>query len=158
MSDAEEAHRLFVAVMLERLEALGWEIEHSYDGYPNGDIEVFWPGPRTGQAMQFSGWWISWRPVEGKLAFGVGDDTMDRRWRQPLDADTTDPVAVANAADRAMHMLWHEDERDLRRELYAENRRLGQLRERVRELAHRMLVTPGQLRDALKSTEKEKQA
>ncbi|MFJ2630854.1 hypothetical protein ACIO6U_02670 [Streptomyces sp. NPDC087422] len=148
MSDAEEAHRLFVAVILERLEALGWEIEHSYDGYPNGDIEVFWPDPRTGQAMQFSGWWISWRPVEGKLAFGVGDDTMDLRWRQPLDADTSDPVA--NAADRAMHLLWHQEDADLRHQLHQKNYALENLKQRIEALSRRVVVTPGMLRDALK--------
>ncbi len=153
MSDTDETHRQFTFALMERLEALGWEIEYAPGGWPRGDIEVWYPDPKTGDAMQFSGWWISWRPVDGVVTAGVGDDTMDSRWRATLDADTSDPVATA--ADRAMHMLWHQEEDGLRRELYAENRRLGQLRERVRELGYRMMVTPGMLRAALKVTEKE---
>jgi hypothetical protein len=153
MSDTDETHRKFTFALMEHLEALGWEIEYAPGGWPRGEIEVWYPDPLTGHAMQFSGWWISWRPVDDVVTVGVGDDTMDRRWRATLTADTSDPVAVADAADRAMHKLWHEEDRDLRSKLYAENRQLGQLRDRVRELGYRMLVTPGMLRDALKATE-----
>jgi hypothetical protein len=147
----DEAHLNFVTALLERLEALGWEIEYAPGGWPRGEIEVWYPDPKTGHAMQFSGWWISWRPVNDVVTAGIGDDTMDRLWKATLDADTSDPVAVANAADRAMHMLWHEEERDLRTELYAKSAQLWALRQDVEALANRIVVTPGMLRAALKS-------
>lgn len=150
----DEAHREFTAALLERLEALGWEIEYAPGGWPSGEIEVWYPDPETGHAMQFSGWWISWRPVDGVVTAGVGDDTMDRRWKATLDADTSDPVAVANAADRAMHMLWHQEEDDLRRELYAKSAQLRALRQDVESMANRIIVTPGMLRAVLKSERK----
>lgn len=154
MSENDEARRQFLAALLHRLEALGWEIEYAPGGYPIGEIEAWYPDPATGHAMQFSGWWISWRPVDGVVTYGVGDDTMDRRWRATLDTDTSDPTAVANAADRAMHMLWHEDERALRDELYAKEARHRALRQDVEALAGRIVVTPGMLRAALKSERK----
>lgn len=152
MSDAE-AQRQFLFAIMERLEALGWEIEYAPGGWPIGEIEVWYPDPVTGHAMQFSGWWISWRPVDGVVAYGIGDDTGDP-WRATFDADTSDPVAVANAADRAMHMLWHEEERDLRAELYAKGAQLRALRHDVGALANRIVVTPGMLRATLKAERK----
>jgi hypothetical protein len=153
MTDAEtETHRQFIDAVVQRLEALGWEFEWSDVGDSYGYIEVWRPDPDKGYAMRFSGWWISWRLVDGKLGYGVGDDTSDLRWRQSLNADISDPVAVADAADQAMHMLWHVEERDLRAELYAQADRMNRLKQRIEVLAYRVLVTPGQLRDALKST------
>lgn len=147
---SDDLNQQFIAAIVERLEALGWEVEHYYDGYPTGDIEVSRPDPDTGHAMRFSGWWISWRIVDGELGYGVGDDTMGHRWRQKIEADTRSPMAVADAADRVMHMLWHTEERDLRADLYAKVERANRIVERVQALAHRVLVTPGQIRDALK--------
>ncbi|MCW2890995.1 MAG: hypothetical protein JWO75_484 [Actinomycetia bacterium] len=130
------------------LEALGWEIEWSTDGY----IEVWFPDPDTGHAMRFSGWWLSWREVDGQLAFGVGDDTADLKWRKKLalDAPVDDLKAVAVAADRAMHLLWHCDERDNSREIHRENSRLWALEQQMLSLSMRIVVTPGMLRAALK--------
>jgi hypothetical protein len=150
LTDSEERGRQFTLAVLERLEALGWEIEYAPGGWPRGEIEVWYPDPVTGHAMQFSGWWISWRPVDGVVAYGIGDDIGDP-WRATLDTDTGDPVAVATAADRAMHMLWHEEERDLRTKLYKESAQLRALRRDIGALANRVVVTPGMLRTALKS-------
>lgn len=136
----------FIEAITERLESLGWEIEYYNDGY----IEVSRPDPKSGETMRFSGWWISWRVVEGRIGWGVGDDTMDLRWRQPLDVDLSYPREIADAADRAMHMLWHTEERDLRADLYAKVEKANRIMERVQALAQRVLVTPGQIRDALK--------
>ncbi|BBB01060.1 hypothetical protein RVR_8300 [Actinacidiphila reveromycinica] len=154
MSDDTHTHGEFLDALLERLEALGWEIEYAPGGWPHGEIEVIYPDPKTGHAMRFSGWWISWRPVDGVVACGVGDDTMDRRWRATLDVDTTDPVAVANAADRAMHLLWHQEDADLREKLYAQEARHRAFRQDVETLANRIVVTPGMLRTVLKSERK----
>lgn len=148
--DRAEKRRQFLFAILERLEALGWEIEYAPGGWPRGEIEVWYPDPATGHAMQFSGWWISWRPVNGVVTYGIGDDVGDP-WRATFDADTSDPVAVANAADRGMHMLWHEEERAARDELHGKSAQLRALRQDVGALANRIVVTPGMLRAALKS-------
>lgn len=133
------------------LAALGWEIDHNYNGNSIGDIEVWWPDPDTGHAMRFSGWWLSWRMVDGALAYGVGDDTADRAWRKSLDLGAApSPEAVAAAADRAMHLLWHCEERDALSELHEKYMLLSAMETRMQELGRRMLVTPGMIRDALK--------
>lgn len=136
-----------VQAISDQLEARGWEIEHPDISY----IEVSFPDPDTGHAMRFSGWWLSWRLVDGQLAYGVGDDTAGLIWRARLDvpAEAT-PDAVAAAADRAMHLLWHCHDRDLVRELYEKDRFLKAMETRMQELGRRMLVTPGMIRDALK--------
>lgn len=136
-----------VQAISDQLEARGWYIEHPDISY----IEVSFPDPDTGHAMRFSGWWLSWRLVDGQLAYGVGDDTAGLAWRVRLDlpADAA-PEAVAVAADRAMHLLWHCEERDLAHELYEKDRLLKAMEMRMKELGRRLLVTPGMIRDALK--------
>lgn len=141
----------YFAAICDALTALGWEVDHTYNGDSIGDIEVWWPDPATGHAMQFSGWWLSWRLVDGHLAYGVGDDTADRSWRKRLDVDAVAaPEAVAAVADRAMHLLWHCDERDALRELHQKYSLLSALEFRMQELGRRLMVTPGMIRDALK--------
>jgi hypothetical protein len=131
----------------DQLEARGWQVEYATDI----EMEVAFPDPDTGHAMRFSGWWLSWRGVGGQLAYGVGDDNADRSWTKRLDLDAeASPEAVAVAADRAMHLLWHCEERDLARRLYEENSLLSAMKVRMQELGRRLLVTPGMIRDALK--------
>jgi hypothetical protein len=149
-TDTDPEPPQFLDALMARLEELGWEIEYAPGGWPRGEIEVWYPDPKTGHAMQFSGWWISWRPVEDVVSFGIGDDIGDP-WRATFDADAADPVAVATAADRAMHKLWHEDERDARDEMYAREARHRAFRRDVEALANRLIVTPGTLRALLKS-------
>lgn len=138
-----------IQAICDSLEGFGWYIEHPDLSY----IEVNFPDPDTGHAMRFSGWWLSWREVDGQLAYGVGDDTAGLVWRRSLDvaADAT-PETVAAAADRAMHLLWHLEDRDLHDSKRAE---LGQLREMSRQvhlLGFRVFVAPGMLRDLWKRT------
>lgn len=135
-----------ILALCGHLEALGWEVEYACDGY----LEVWFPDPDTGHSMRFSGWWLSWREVDGQLAFGVGDDTMDLVWRKPLDTPGDDMKAVAAAADRSMHLLWHCDERDALSKLHQEKALLNAMRIRMQEMGRRLLVTPGMVRDALK--------
>ncbi len=131
----------------DQLEARGWFIEHPDISY----IEVNFPDPDTGHAMRFSGWWLSWRLVDGQLAYGVGDDTMGLAWRVRLDLPTgATPEAVAVAADRAMHLLWHCDQRDALSELHQKYALLSALEIRMQELGRRLMVTPGMIRAALK--------
>ena len=131
----------------DRLENLGWFIEHPDISY----IEVNFPDPDTGHAMRFSGWWLSWRLVDGKLAYGVGDDTGDLRWRVQLDVGEGAGLdVVAAAADRAMHLLWHREERDALHELHKKYGLLRAMEFRMQELGRRLMVTPGMIRDALK--------
>ncbi|MFE5142944.1 hypothetical protein ACFRDV_35730 [Streptomyces fagopyri] len=136
-----------VAAINEQLEARGWGIEYDSDSY----IEVYFPDPGTGDAMRFSGWWLSWRLVGGQLSYGIGDDTVDLAWRAQLDVPTdAGPAAVAEAADRAMHLLWHTKDRNLLRKLHEETALLSAMKTRMEELGRRLLVTPGMIRDALK--------
>ena len=136
----------------DQLRAHGWDPEYVTEY----EIKTTFPDPATGHAMQFSEFWLSWRQVDGRLAFGVGDDygAPERTrldWRTCLDvgADAA-PQAVAGAANRAMHWLWHCDERAARRELHEQIRLLSDLKARMQELGRRMLVTPSMIRDALK--------
>ncbi|MFJ8006100.1 hypothetical protein [Streptomyces fagopyri] len=130
-----------------QLRARGWEIEHECDCW----IEVYFPDPDTGRAMGFSGWWLSWRLVDGQLAYGVGDDTADLAWRAQLAVGPdAGPAAVAEAADRAMHLLWHCDERHALSELHQKYSLLSALEIRMQELGRRLVVTPGMIRAALK--------
>lgn len=136
----------------DQLEARGWDPEYVTDS----EIKLTFPDPGTGHAMRFSEFWLTWRLVDGRLAFGVGDDygapertRLDWRTRLDVAADAP-PETVALAADRAMHLLWHLDERDALRELHEENRLLSAMKTRIQELGRRMLVTPGMIRDALK--------
>ncbi|MET7944363.1 hypothetical protein [Streptomyces sp. NPDC005302] len=133
--------------LCEQLEARGWEIEHRSYSY----VEIYFPDPDTGHAMRFSGWWLSWRRLDGQLAYGVGDDTADLAWRAQLAVGSeAGPAAVAEAADRAMHLLWHTEDRDARDKLYEETALLSAMQARMQELGSRLLVTPGMIRDALK--------
>lgn len=141
-----------VQAIADQLEARGWDPEYITDF----EIKMTFPDPGTGHAMRFSEFWLSWRLVDGRLAFGIGDDygapertRLDWRARLGIDADAA-PEAVALAADRAMHWLWHCDERDALRELHEENRQLSAMKSRMAELGRRMVVTPGMIRDALK--------
>jgi hypothetical protein len=136
-----------------QLQAHGWDPEYVTDV----EIKMTFPDPATGHAMRFSEFWLSWHLVDGRLAFGVGDDygasagrtRLD--WRAPLgiEADAT-PEVVAAAADRAMHLLWHCDQRDALNELHDKYMLRGAMEARMQELGRRMLVTPGMIRDALK--------
>lgn len=136
----------------DQLEARGWDPEYVTDS----EIKMTFPDPSTGFAMQFSEFWLSWRLVDGRLAFGVGDDygapertRLDWRTRLDVGADAS-PAIVAAAADHAMHLLWHFDARDALRELHQENALLSAMRTRMQELGRRLMVTPGMIRDALK--------
>ncbi|MFI5880831.1 hypothetical protein [Streptomyces sp. NPDC051554] len=140
-----------VQAIADQLEARGWDPEYVTDV----EIKTTFPDPSTGHAM--SEFWLSWHLVDGRLAFGVGDDygasagrtRLD--WRAPLgiEADAP-PEAVAGAADRAMHWLWHCDQRDALSELHDKYMLLSAMETRMQELGRRMLVTPGMIRDALK--------
>ncbi|WP_037616419.1 hypothetical protein [Streptomyces aureus] len=141
-----------VQAISDQLEGRGWDPEYVTDV----EIKMTFPDPSTGFAMQFSEFWLSWRLVDGRLAFGVGDDygapertRLDWRTRLDVEADTS-AQAVALAADRAMHWLWHCDERDALRELHDKIRLLGAMETRMKELGRRLMVTPGMVRDALK--------
>jgi hypothetical protein len=135
-----------VEAMRAALTARGWEVEWTTDSY----IEVWFPAPDTGSAMRFSGRWLSWRLVDGQLRYGVGDDTADLRWRAELQLpDPAGPEAVADAADRAMHLLWHCDARDALRDAARERSQHWAMADRMRSLANRTLVTPGMIRKAL---------
>lgn len=136
----------------DRLAALGWDPEYVTDV----EIKMTFPDPSTGHAMRFSEFWLSWRMVDGRLAFGIGDDygapertRLDWRTRLGIEADAP-PETVAVAADRAMHWLWHCDERDCVRELHEKNSLLGAMEMRMKDLGRRLLVTPGMIRGALK--------
>lgn len=138
----------------DHLRAHGWDPEYVTEY----EIKMTFPDPTTGHAMQFSEFWLSWRMVDGQLAFGIGDDygapertRLDWRTRLDIDADAP-PEAVADAADRAMHLLWHFDERAARRELHERIRLMSDMERRMQELGRRMLVTPAMVRDALKSS------
>ncbi|MET7746182.1 hypothetical protein [Streptomyces sp. NPDC005385] len=134
--------------LCEQLEARGWEIEHRSYSY----VEIYFPDPDTGHAMRFSGWWLSWRRLDGQLAYGVGDDTADLAWRAQLTVEAdAGPATVADAADRAMHLLWHIEDRDASSNLHEETALLRAMQTRMQELGRRLLVTPGMIRDALKS-------
>lgn len=137
----------------DQLEARGWDPEYVTDS----EIKMTFPDPDTGHAMRFSEFWLSWHLVVGRLAFGIGDDygaaagrtRLD--WRIGLDVEAgATPEAVAAAADRAMHLLWHCDERDALRELHEKYRLLSAMQIRMQGLGRRLLVTPGMIRDALK--------
>lgn len=142
-----------VQAIADQLEACGWDPEYVTDS----EIKVTFLDPDTGFAMWFSEFWLSWRMVDGRLTFGVGDDygasagrtRLDWRTRFDVGGDAS-PEAVAVAADRAMHLLWHFDERDALRELHEKYRLLSAMQTRMQELGRRMLVTPGMIRDALK--------
>lgn len=136
----------------DQLRVHGWDPEYVTDS----EIKLTFPDPDTGHAMRFSEFWLSWRMVGGRLTFGIGDDygapertRVDWRTRLDVGADAA-PKAVAGAADRAMHLLWHCDERDALRELHEKYRLLSAMQTRMQELGRRMLVTPGMIRDALK--------
>lgn len=141
----------------DQLEAQGWDPEYVTEY----EIKMTFPDRATGHAVQFSEFWLSWHMVDGRLAFGVGDDygASEGRtrldWRAPLDIEAdASPQAVAVAADRAMHWLWHCDERASRRELHEKIRLLSDMQRRMQELGRRMLVTPAMIRDALKPSER----
>ncbi|MGY5047342.1 hypothetical protein ACWDE0_17130 [Streptomyces sp. 900105755] len=136
----------------DQLEACGWDSEYVTDS----EIKMTFPDSATGFAMRFSEFWLSWRLVEGRLAFGVGDDygapertRLDWRTRLDVEADAS-PEVLAAAADRAMHWLWHCDERDALRELHGKYMLLGAMETRVQERGRRLVVTPGMIRDVLK--------
>jgi len=141
-----------VEAISDQLEARGWDPEYVTDS----EIKMTFPDPDTGHAMRFSEFWLSWRLVDGRLAFGIGDDygahgrtRLD--WRTRLDTETdAPPETVAEAADRAMHLLWHCDERAALRELHQKYMLLSAMKTRMQELGCRLLVTPGMIRDALK--------
>jgi hypothetical protein len=139
-----------VQAIADQLEARGWDPEYVTDV----EIKMTFPDPDTGHAMRFSEFWLSWRLVDGQVAFGVADDVGDP-WRTQLDlpADAA-PEAVAVAADRAMHLLWHCDERDHSNEMYTKNTPLRAMEIRMQELGRRLVVTPGMIRDALKPSGK----
>lgn len=133
--------------LCEQLEARGWEIEHESDSY----VEVYFPDPYTRHAMRFSGWWLSWRRLDGQLAYGIGDDTADLAWWTQLAVDAdAGPATVAEAADRAMHLLWHREDAGAYSRLHEERRLLSAMEQRMTELGRRLLVTPGMIREALK--------
>jgi hypothetical protein len=135
-----------VDALCAALTARGWEVEWTTDSY----VEVWFPDPETGSAMRFSGWWLSWRLVDGRLRYGIGDDTTDLAWRTELQVpDEAAPDTVAEAADRAMHLLWHCDARDTLSTLYRERSRQWAVEDRMRALSRRLVVTPGMIRDAL---------
>ncbi|MFG3043554.1 hypothetical protein ACGFZR_01325 [Streptomyces sp. NPDC048241] len=132
----------------DRLEARGWRAEY----VTNTEMELTFPDPDTGHAMRFSGWWLSWRLVDGGIAYGIGDYNGDP-WRQQLDlALDASAEVVAEAADQAMHLLWHLDDRNNSRKLHEDNRLLRALEMRATELGRRLLVTQGMIRSALKPT------
>ncbi|MEU5596667.1 hypothetical protein [Streptomyces sp. NPDC020298] len=141
-----------VQALDDQLKALGWDPEYVTDS----EIKMTFPDPATGHAMRFSEFWLSWRLVDGRLAFGIGDDygapertRLDWRTRLNIEADAP-PEIVAAAADRAMHLLWHCDERDALRELHEKYMLLGAMEMRMKELGRRLMVTPGMVREALK--------
>ncbi|WP_369043484.1 hypothetical protein [Streptomyces sp. Midd1] len=139
-----------VPAINEQLEARGWQVEYDCDSY----VEVYFPDPDTGHAMRFSGWWLSWRVVDGQLAYGVGDDTAGLAWRARLELGAAaGPRAVAEAADRAMHLLWHREDAEARAKLHEETRLLSAMEQRMTELGRRFLVTPAAIRQALKPSE-----
>ncbi|WP_286329140.1 hypothetical protein [Streptomyces sp. MBT84] len=37
-------------------------------------MEMTFPDPETGNAFQFSGWWLSWRLIDGHVRYGISDD------------------------------------------------------------------------------------
>ncbi|MFF7142258.1 hypothetical protein ACFZB5_13550 [Streptomyces nodosus] len=135
-----------VQAISDALEAHGWQVDYATDT----EMEIVFPDPQTGHAMRFSEWWLSWRLVDGGLTYGVGDD-MGAPWRIRLDVDS-DAAAevVATAADRAMHLLWHCDERDALSELHQKYSLLGAMEIRMQELGRRMMVMPSMIRSALK--------
>lgn len=141
-----------VQAIADQLEAHGWDPEYVTDV----EIKMTFPDPSTGHAMRFSEFWLSWRLVDGRLAFGVGDDygapertRLDWRTRLDVEADAS-PEVVAAAAGRAMHLLWHCDERDALRELHEKYMLLSAMQTRMQNLGRRLMVTPGMIRDALK--------
>ncbi|GAA1065195.1 hypothetical protein [Streptomyces asiaticus] len=130
----------------DQMRVLGWDPEYVTDS----EIKMTFPDPDTERAMRFSEFWLSWRLIDGRLTYGVGDDIGDP-WRKQLDVDAdASPEAVAVAADRVMHLLWHFDERDALSELHQKYMLLSAMQIRMQELGRRMLVTPGMIRDALK--------
>ncbi|MGW5123289.1 hypothetical protein ACWEQ7_04340 [Streptomyces sp. NPDC004069] len=135
-----------VQAISDALEALGWQVEYATDS----EMEIVFLDPRTGDAMRFSEWWLSWRLIDGRLTYGIGDDIGDP-WRKQLDVGADAAAeAVAAVADRAMHLLWHCDERDALRELHQKYMRLGAMETRMKELGRRLVVTPSMIRSALK--------
>jgi hypothetical protein len=141
-----------VDAISDQLGARGWDPEYVTDS----TIKMTFPAPDTGHAMRFSEFWLSWRLIDGQLAFGIGDDygapertRLDWRTRLDIEGDATTET-VAMAADRAMHLLWHCDERDALRKLHQENALLSAMKTRMQELGRRLMVTPGMIRDALK--------
>ncbi|MER8030713.1 hypothetical protein ABTZ78_17340 [Streptomyces bauhiniae] len=130
----------------DRLEARGWTAEYVTDT----EMELTYPAPDTGLPMRFSGWWLSWRLVDGRLTYGIADYNGNP-WRRQLDIARDAPAdVVAEAADRAMHLLWHLDDRTNSLDLHEENRLLRAMEMRMTELGRRFLVTPGAIRAALK--------
>ncbi|MFE5140337.1 hypothetical protein ACFRDV_22115 [Streptomyces fagopyri] len=138
-----------VEAISEQLEARGWAPEYVTDA----EIKMTFPDPRTGIAMGYSEFWLSWRLVDGQITYGIADDIGDD-WRRELEVtDAMAPGAVAEAADRVMHLLWHCDERDALRELHQKCSLLSALEFRMQELGRRLMVTPGMIRNALKPSE-----
>lgn len=133
------------------LEALGWAIDYS----PGSEIEIIRIDPDSGSAILGGGAWLTWRRKDGEIVYGIGENVNDRdlKERLVLRGAADDPKVIAAAADQAIHMLWHRESRDLIARLYAENSRLVQLREAIRSLGNRMVVTPGQIRAALAECE-----
>ncbi|MFI1535550.1 hypothetical protein [Streptomyces anandii] len=135
-----------VQAISDALESHGWQVEYSTDT----EMEIVFPDPRTGHAMRFSGWWLSWRLVDGQLAYGIGDDN-GAPWRQRLDiAANAAAGVVAAAADRAMHLLWHLDAQEHAHKLHRQSDLLRAMEMRMEELGRRLVVTPGMVRSALK--------
>ncbi|MFJ4551077.1 hypothetical protein ACIP4X_17930 [Streptomyces sp. NPDC088817] len=137
-----------VQAISDALEAKGWQVEYATDS----EMEIVFPDPQTGYAMRFSEWWLSWRLVDGRLAYGLGDDLGDP-WRKQLDVDA-DAAAevVAAAADRAMHLLWHLVAQEHTRKVERKIGLLWAMKMRMAELGRRLVVTPGMVRSALKES------
>ncbi|MFD6024546.1 hypothetical protein [Streptomyces griseoluteus] len=129
-----------------RLTAHGWDPEYTTDS----EVKVTFPDPEHGHAMRFSEFWLSWQLIDGRLAYGISDD-IGGPWRARLGVEPdARPEAVADAADRAMHLLWHCDQRDALSKLHADYSLLSAMEVRMQELGRRVVVTPRMIREALK--------
>lgn len=130
--------------LADALEALGWQEDW---GDLHGGMGVEWP-------KMGGGGWISWRKEGDTVVYSLSDDSDSIKDRVDLDTGgSDDPKVIALAADHALHMAWHQYEAARHAEQEAKLRQLGGQVARVRALTHRLVVTPGMIRDALAEAE-----
>lgn len=138
-----------LSTLIAELEALGWDVEYA----PAHELKIGRRDPATGKDASFCGAWMSWRMLDGAVVYGVGPE-RDPHDILALNGPTDDAKAVAAAADRAMHALWHKEQDEQIARLGAQNAKLSTLTARLGRLTRFPLVTSRQIRAVLAEAKK----